>query len=59
MGGMSASDINKADKAGSGAKSAREARLAQALRANLKRRKQAGRGQAAADGPDGGMGEES
>jgi len=37
----------------------REARLAQALRANLKRRKQAGRAQPAPAAADGGSDEES
>lgn len=59
MGGMSEADDISASKPAQAAKPDREARLAQALRANLKRRKQAGRAQAASAGPLDGSDEES
>jgi len=52
MGGMSEPDDVKPTRPAQAAKPDREARLAQALRANLKRRKQAGRAQAASVEPD-------
>jgi len=59
MGAMSEADDTRASKPAQAAKPDREARLAQALRANLKRRKQAGRAQAAPTGPLDGSDEES
>ncbi|MBL0949065.1 hypothetical protein [Brevundimonas sp.] len=56
---MSEADDTRASKPAQAAKPDREARLAQALRANLKRRKQAGRAQAASAGPLDGSDEES
>ena len=59
MGGMRGSDDTRPDRPAQSARPDREARLAQALRANLKRRKQAGRAQAPAAGPESGSDEES
>jgi len=56
---MSGTTDEKAGKVGGGAKAGREDRLAQALRANLKRRKQAARAQAPAPGAESGSDEES
>lgn len=59
MGAMSEPDDVKPSKPVKAAKPDREARLAQALRANLKRRKQAGRAGAPVAGPESGPDEES
>ncbi len=59
MGGMSEPDDIQARRPTQAGKPDREARLAQALRANLKRRKQAGRAGAPAAGPETGPDEES
>jgi hypothetical protein len=59
MGGMSEPDDIRARPPTQGAKPDREARLAQALRANLKRRKQAGRAQAPVAVAETGSDEES
>ncbi|MDP3376756.1 MAG: hypothetical protein Q8S53_00175 [Brevundimonas sp.] len=56
---MSEPDDVKPSKPVKAAKPDREARLAQALRANLKRRKQAGRAGAPVAGPESGPDEES
>lgn len=59
MGGMSEPDDVKPSKPAQAGKPDREARLAQALRANLKRRKQAGKAPGPVEGPDSGADEES
>jgi hypothetical protein len=59
MGGMSEPDDIMGKPPAQAGKHDRAARLAQALRANLKRRKQAGRAQAPAAGPETGSDEES
>ncbi|MDP3400886.1 MAG: hypothetical protein Q8R97_07175 [Brevundimonas sp.] len=56
---MSEPDDIQARRPAQAGKPDREARLAQALRANLKRRKQAGRAGAPAAGPETGSDEES
>jgi len=57
--GMSEPDDTLGKRPAQAGKPDREARLAQALRANLKRRKQAGRAQPAPAAADGGSDEES
>lgn len=59
MGGMSEPDDIRAGRPTQAGKPDREARLAQALRANLKRRKQAGRAQTPAGEADSGSDEET
>ncbi len=59
MGGMGEPHNLKPNRPTAAGKPDRKARLAQALRANLKRRKQAGQARTPVAGPENGSGEES